>query len=519
MFKKISEIVFPIIKLITLLLLLFISPTSKFNTSFASSKPQSTTEIKTLTPKTLIVGTNATLKPFEYIDETTNKITGFDINFIKKIAENLGLKIKIHDMAFEALIPSVGSKIDIAIAAITKNPEREQIVNFSKPYYKTKQFVLTKNNTQIENLNQLSKLKIATQIGTSAQELSTQLLKDNNQNPGNLKTYNDYITMVNDLKNNAFDAIILDMDSAKIYQKMNSDELKVIDGSVFGWEEEQYCIACSKQNEILLNSLNTQIENLKLSPFFENLINKFITNNAKTEESKLAVKSKPNTNSIKNQFETAFLKNDRWQLYLNGFAVTMQITLFAAILGLSLGVILALAQVVKINKCFKIIKILAKTYVDLIRGTPLILQLFILWFIVLKNFQNAIMVAIIAFGLNSAAYVCEIVRGAINAIDRGQTEAGLALGLNSIQTLTYIVLPQGLKNSIPALCNEIVSLLKETAVVGYIAIVDLTRAADLVRASTYQAFMPLIIVAIIYFIITKTASFLLNLLERKLSVK
>ena len=132
--------------------------------------------------------------------------------------------------------------------------------------------------------------------------------------------------------------------------------------------------------------------------------------------------------------------------------------------------------------------------------------------------KNAILVAIIAFGLNSAAYVCEIVRGSMKAIDKGQTEAGLSLGLNYMQTLINIILPQGLKNSIPALCNEIISLLKETAIVGYVAIVDLTRAADLVRASTYQAFMPLIIVAIIYFVITKTTSLLLNLLERKLNV-
>ena len=144
--------------------------------------------------------------------------------------------------------------------------------------------------------------------------------------------------------------------------------------------------------------------------------------------------------------------------------------------------------------------------------------MFILWFIVFKNFKSAILIAIVAFGLNSAAYVCEIVRGFIKAVDRGQTEAGLAMGFTPLQTLIYIVLPQGLKNSIPALCNEVVSLLKETAVVGYLSIVDLTRAADLVRASTYQAFMPLVIVAIIYFIITKFASFLLNLLERRLSV-
>ena len=140
-----------------------------------------------------------------------------------------------------------------------------------------------------------------------------------------------------------------------------------------------------------------------------------------------------------------------------------------------------------------------------------------MWLVILKNAKNGILVASIAFGLNSAAYVAEIIRGGINAVDKGQTEACHSMGFSQVSTMYYVVLPQGLKNSIPALCNEFISLLKETAIVGYVALADLTRAAFSISAATYQTFMPLILTAIMYFLVTKLASIILGLIERRLS--
>lgn len=485
----------------------YIESKINFNSCFAQQN-NSTNNLTTIEKGVLTIGTNATLKPFEFVDEN-GKITGFDVELIEKIANNLGLKPKIVDMPFESLILSVGSRVDCAIAAITKNEEREKAVSFSEPYYSTKQFVLTTKNKTINEKNDFKNLTLATQASTTANQIVEDLEKNFNQKKS--KTYGEYTTMVNDLLYGRVDALILDRDTALIYEKLHENELKCIDGSKFGFDTEDYCIACSKQNISLTSALNEQINNLKNSPTYKKLIETHITagiSEAKNENEQ--------NNSLKKQFETSFLKNNRWKLYLNGFLTTIEITIFAAIIGFLLGSILAVTRVVKIKGYFKLIKLFCKIYVDVIRGTPILLQLLILWFIVMKNSKNAVLVAIIALGLNSAAYVCEIIRGAINAIDRGQTEASLAMGFSPVQSLIYIVLPQGLKNSIPALCNEIISLLKETAITGYIAIVDLTRAADQVRASTYQALMPLLIAALIYFAMTKTANILLNLLEKRL---
>lgn len=137
----------------------------------------------------------------------------------------------------------------------------------------------------------------------------------------------------------------------------------------------------------------------------------------------------------------------------------------------------------------------------------------------LKNVRNGVLVAIVSFGLNSAAYVAEIIRSGVNAVDIGQTEASYSLGFNKVQTLYYFILPQGLKNSIPSLCNEFISLIKETAVVGYVALNDLTRAAFSISAASYQTFMPLFVTALMYFVVTKISSIILEFVSKKLEAK
>jgi polar amino acid transport system permease protein/polar amino acid transport system substrate-binding protein len=159
---------------------------------------------------------------------------------------------------------------------------------------------------------------------------------------------------------------------------------------------------------------------------------------------------------------------------------------------------------------------IATVYVDIIRGTPSVLQLLIMWFIIMASSNNGILVASLSFGINSGAYVSEIVRGGILAVDKGQMEAGRSLGLSKAKTLRYIVLPQAIKNVIPPLGNEFITLIKETAIVGYVSLADLTRVANQIASRTYDAFMPLIGAAVIYFIIIKILTILLNELERRM---
>ncbi|SKB76465.1 polar amino acid transport system permease protein [Lachnospiraceae bacterium] len=221
--------------------------------------------------------------------------------------------------------------------------------------------------------------------------------------------------------------------------------------------------------------------------------------------------------TIGEKFTAAFITEDRWQLYLKGLGITVEIALFAAIIGLVLGTVLALMKLSTTrNGKPSLVNYIATAYVDIIRGTPSVLQLLIMWFIVLKSSNNGVLVASLSFGLNSAAYVSEIVRGGILAVDNGQMEAGRSLGLTKAMTMRYIVLPQAMKNIIPPMGNEFITLLKETAIVGYVSLNDLTRAANLIQSRTYEAFMPLIGAAVIYFAVIKVLTLLLGVMERRL---
>ena len=216
-------------------------------------------------------------------------------------------------------------------------------------------------------------------------------------------------------------------------------------------------------------------------------------------------------------FKIAFIEGDRWKLYISGLGITLQIALFAAILGLLIGTVLALMKLsTKRNVKKTIWARIANAYIDIIRGTPSVLQLLIMWFIIMANCKNGMLVASLSFGINSGAYVAEIVRAGIMAVDKGQTEAGRSLGLSKAQTMIYIVIPQAVKNVLPPIGNEFIVLLKETAIVGYVSLTDLTRAANQISSRTYEAFMPLIGAAVIYFVIIKILTILLDRLERRL---
>ncbi|MBR2371562.1 MAG: amino acid ABC transporter permease [Clostridia bacterium] len=218
------------------------------------------------------------------------------------------------------------------------------------------------------------------------------------------------------------------------------------------------------------------------------------------------------------QFQDTLIKDNRYMLYLEGLGNTLLTSLGAMMLGLLLGICIAL--VLYINKKFgslKILKWICDVYIYIIRGTPVVLQLMIMYFIVLVFIPNGIIVAIITFGINSGAYVAELFRGGLEAVDHGQLEAGLSLGLNNSQTLTKIIIPQAMRTSLPSLCNEFIALIKETSVMGYIAILDVTFAANLIQSRTLNAFVPLIISAIIYLILVTLLTVLLRQVERRLS--
>lgn len=234
-------------------------------------------------------------------------------------------------------------------------------------------------------------------------------------------------------------------------------------------------------------------------------------------------------NTFVTDFRFVFIQDDRWKSLFQGLGNTLVITFFAVMIGIVLGAIVATVRTTydKNNGDMKkrnpvgfyilsIANVICKLYLTVIRGTPVVVQLMIAYFIIFATSNNSTAVAVFAFGINSGAYVAEIIRGGIMSIDEGQFEAGRSLGFNYGQTMIYIIIPQVFKVVLPTLCNEFIVLLKETSVAGYVGIMDLTKAGDIIRGRTFSAFLPLLGVAAIYLIMVVILTALVGCLERSL---
>lgn len=222
--------------------------------------------------------------------------------------------------------------------------------------------------------------------------------------------------------------------------------------------------------------------------------------------------------AFKEKFIQNFIQDDRYRYLLNGLKNTLTITLFAVLLGIALGFLVAIIRSTydKTHK-LKFLNIICNLYLTIIRGTPVMVQLLIIYYVIFATVSiDKVLIAILAFGINSGAYVAEIVRSGIMSIDQGQFEAGRSLGFSYPQTMYHIIMPQAFKNVLPALANEFIVLLKETSICGYIGLQDLTRGGDIIRSVTYEAFMPLIAVAFIYLIMVMILTSLVKMLERRL---
>lgn len=222
--------------------------------------------------------------------------------------------------------------------------------------------------------------------------------------------------------------------------------------------------------------------------------------------------------SFVEQFTLNFIDDNRYQYILQGFVNTLIITLLAAILGIALGFLVAIIRSSHDKTGhMRIPNFICQIYLTVVRGTPTMIQLLIIYYVIFASVNvSKILAAVVAFGLNSGAYVAEIVRSGIMSVDEGQSEAGRSLGLNYRQTMQFIIMPQAFKNVLPALGNEFIVLLKETSISGYIGLTDLTHGGDIIRGITFSPFMPLIAVALIYLLLVTGLSWCVNRLERRL---
>ncbi|MGN1042181.1 MAG: amino acid ABC transporter permease [Christensenellales bacterium] len=223
-------------------------------------------------------------------------------------------------------------------------------------------------------------------------------------------------------------------------------------------------------------------------------------------------------NDIKDRFYKAFLFDDRYKLYFKGLENTLLIALIATLIGVAIGIILAMVNYVnrKTGK-LKFLSAIANAYIMIIRGTPVVLQLFIMYFVVFVSSDNGIMIGSFTFGLNSGAYVAEIVRAGFESVDYGQMEAGRSLGMSTGQTMIKVITPQAVRNVMPPLFNEFITLVKETAIVGYVGIMDLGKVPGLIQSRTFDYLFPLLISAVMYLIIVMALTGILKIIEKKMS--
>ena len=471
----------------------FILATTLFTANAANklSKIQQSGEIK--------IATNAEFEPFEYKDG--DKIVGIDIDIAKKIAESLNAQTKINDVSFDAVTLELNSgNCDFAIAAMSYSSDKAQNVDFSDVYYYSKQAIIVPNNSNIKSSSDLDGKRIGVAMGFTGDIYCTENFKNSI-----IERYNKSSDAVLDLINKRLDAVVVDDAPAKKLISLSNNKVKMLDEYLF---EEGYRIAVPKGETELLEHINSVLKSLKDSKEIDKIIYKYITDSYSPSIDLIA------------QIYNNLKEKDRYKMIINGLLITLEITAVALLIGIFIGILISAVKVSrKENFVIKILKALADLYLTIIRGTPVVVQLFVMYYLIFSSTGlSKIFVAMIAFGINSGAYVAEIIRSGILSIDIGQYEAGRSLGLSESITMRKIIMPQALKNVLPTLVNEFIQLIKETSVAGFIGVMDLSRAGDIIRSQTYEPLVPLSTVAILYLITVIATTFFMSFIERKLRV-
>ena len=441
---------------------------------------------------TLIVGLSPDYAPYEFYAEVDGKqqIVGFDISVAEKIAEDLGVDLKIEAMGFDALLGALQiDKIDLIISGMSPTPERLKEVSFSKSYMTIEQKLLirTENQEKLSSLADFDGLSVAVQKQSTQEELALEEMPDTKK--VSLQKIPDVIL---NLKNDKVEGAILEGPVAKGYVDRHKD-ITYSDAS-FADVNKDVAVAFSKNAPVLEEKINASITDIVDNNLLEGYQEE--ANNYLLEDDK------------------GFFKK-----YLPFYISGAGYTIFLAIVGVLFGTLLGgLLAFMKLGKS-KVIRVLATIYIEYVRGTPLLVQIFIVYFGTgIIGFEVSRLAAgCIALAINSGAYVAEIIRAGINGVNRGQLEAARSLGMNQTQAMRHIILPQAIKNILPALGNEFVTVIKESSVVSIIGVSELIFQAGNVQGASFKPFLPYVIVSLIYFVLTFSLSRLLGVAERRMN--
>lgn len=458
--------------------------------------------------RTLTVGTNAEYAPFDYLDENGN-ITGFDIDLIEAIAKSQDIEIVWRDLPFDSLIGSMeAGDLDVIAAAIGPTSERKKSVDFSDVYYTGSQSIICKKGNDIKTFKDLAGLKVAVLEGSTADLIAS----GENQDYGIVEDaqvvrFKNASSAVMELLNGGVDATLIDSIMAENFCRQTEGLMQTV---VKGTENDSvFCV--QKGNSEMLKIINAGLAEIRENGTYDEIYEKYFGGG---EESTVVMDSP--SKGFLDTLKFVFVDGNRWKYYVKGLGITLLVSLFSVVFGVLLGLIVAIIRINEERKNKKTIGgTIAAIYVDIIRGTPSVLQLMIIYFVAFHS-RLGFIAAVVSFGINSGAYVSEVIRGGIQSIDRGQMEAGRSLGLSYGDTMRFIVIPQAVKNILPAMGNEFIQLIKETSILGYVGIMDLTKAANYVSSRTYQMFIPLVVAGIIYYLIVKILTCLLQKFERGL---
>ncbi|HHQ7183475.1 TPA: ABC transporter permease subunit [Staphylococcus aureus] len=440
----------------------------------------------------LRVGLSADYAPMEF-EHTVNGKTeyaGVDIDLAKKIAKDNNLKLKIVNMSFDSLLGALKTgKIDIIISGMTSTPERKKQVDFSDSYMMTKNIMLVKKDkvNEYKDIKDFNNKKVGAQKGTEQEKIAQTEIE--NASITSLSRLPDVILA---LKSGKVEGAVVEKPVAEAYLKQNPK--LGISNVKFNEEEKDTVIAVTKDSPKLLSQINKTIKEVK----DKGLIDKYMTNaaNAMNDDSGFISK-----------YGSFFLK---------GIKITILISLIGVALGSILGAFVALMKLSKI----KIISWIASIYIEILRGTPMLVQVFIVFFGITAALGldiSALVCGTIALVINSSAYIAEIIRAGINAVDKGQMEAARSLGLNYRQTMKSVIMPQAIKNILPALGNEFVTLIKESSIVSTIGVGEIMFNAQVVQGISFDPFTPLLVAAALYFVLTFVLTRIMNMIEGRLN--
>lgn len=449
----------------------------------------------------LVMATDATFPPYEYF--RGEEIVGIDVEIVQELARRNGMRPRVENMKFESVIAAVqGGKVDLAAAGITVSPDREKQVNFTRAYARAKQVIIVPQGSPVSSAEQMKGLRIGVQHGTTGDQYVT-------KNIGEPERFANGALAVAALVAGKVDVVVMDGEPAERHVSRNAG-LSILPQPLTA---EEYAIAVSKNRPELLEMLNRTLAEMEADGTLARIASAHAGAPAAAEPAAEEQKS-----GMFASFYTNFIKDNRWKYLANGLLVTVEISAAAAIIGIILGTLIGIIRsTADQTGRFKVLDLFCRLYLTVIRGTPVVVQLLIIYFVIFGSVEvNKVLVAIVAFGLNSAAYVAEIIRSGIMSVDKGQMEAGRSLGLGYGYTMRSVIMPQAFKNVLPALGNEFIVLLKETSICGYIALQDLTKGGDIILSQTYDAFLPLLAVALIYLLMVVVLSQLLKKLERRL---